>query len=411
MQGNRSVPFARLRGDRRGVALPLALFGLVAITIMVTAVLMTSTTEAAMSNANLDATRTLYAAEGAVQAYVASQGAGLTAVTDLDWQIPGTTEQARINVVRLGRIPGNVTVVPPFGPTDRYSVTAEPLVNGRPGRGVVAMVSLPSTFTNMDLNVNSGATVGSDLNVGGNSKVVDRSTACSDTTGSAAVTHADGTNVTTSGSGTISGAVQESQFSGTAFVDWVLNGRTLEEFARVSQIKFGPMLDAQDFPSNARAQWNATDTRMRWGCPTGVGINCSAAGADTLKYPSIAVDAKGGAIDLQGDHGQGVLIVMNGSLKISGNFMFKGIIIVEGYTEITGTGGKTTSKIEGALVSLGQNTSERTRIDESQTKGNAVISYNRCQVESAQEAFNKNQLENPTFQPPQASFAWYELIR
>ncbi|HEU0078732.1 MAG TPA: hypothetical protein VFQ76_13855, partial [Longimicrobiaceae bacterium] len=142
-------------------------------------------------------------------------------------------------------------------------------------------------------------------------------------------------------------------------------------------------------------------------------VNCAAAGAgaDTLKYPSIAVDANGGAIDLQGDHGQGILIVMNGSLKISGNFLFKGIIIVEGYTEITGTAGKTTSKVEGALVALGQNTTQTNKIDESVTKGNAVISYNRCQVKTAQDAFNARQLNNPTFTAPQASFAWFELVR
>lgn len=410
MHGNRPAPFARLH-DRSGVALPLALFGLVAITIMLTATLLTSTTEAAMSNANLDATRTLYTAEGAVQAYVASRGANLLPVTNLDWTIPGTTDRARINVVLVGRVPGNIAVDPPFGPTDRYAVTAEPLVNGRAGRGVVAMVTLPSGFRNMNLNVNAGATVGSDLNVGGNSKVVDRSAACSDTTGSAAVTHADGTSVTTSGSGTISGAVQENSRSGYEFVNWVLNGRTLAEFSEVAEIKFGPLLGANPFPTSAKAAWNASDPRMRWGCPTGVGVDCSTAGADTLKYPSIAVDANGGAIDLQGDHGQGILIVRNGSLKISGNFMFKGIIIVEGYTEITGTGGKTTSKVEGALVSLGQNTSQSSRIDESETKGNAVISYNRCQVETAQDAFNQRQLINPTFRAPQPSFAWFELIR
>ena len=410
MNGNRSASFARLR-DRSGVALPLALFGLVAVTILVTTALLTSTTEAAMSNANLDATRTLYVAEGAVQAYVASQGANLRSVTNLEWTIPGTTDKARINVVRVGRIPGNIAADPPYGPTDRYAVTAEPLVNGRAGRGVVAMVTLPSGFTNMDLNVNAGATVGSDLNVGGNSKVVDRSTACADTSGSVAVTHADGTAVTTSGSGTISGAVQESSLSGQAFVEYVLNGRTLREFAEVAEIKFGPMLGAASFPTNARASWNATDTRMRWGCPTGVGVTCTTAGADTLKYPSIAVDAEGGSIDLQGDHGQGILIVMNGSFKITGNFVFKGIIIVEGYTEITGTAGKTTSKVEGALVSLGHNTTQTNKIDESVTKGNAVISYNRCQVKTAQDAFNQAQLNNPTFRAPQASFAWFEVVR
>lgn len=410
MNGNRTVVTGKLR-DRSGVALPLALLGLVAITVMVTAVLLTSTTEAAMSSANLDATRTLYSAESAVQSYVSMQGAGLTSVTDLDWTIPGTDEQARINAVRVARVPGDVDAPTPYGPTDKYAVSAQPLVNGRPGRGVVAMVTLPSGFTNMNLNVNAGATVGSDLNVGGNSKVVDRSAACADSAGSAAVVHEDGTSVSTSGSGTISGAVQESSLSGHAFVDWVLNGKSLREFAEVSEIKFGPYLNADPFPSSAKAQWNSTDPRMRWGCPVRVGIDCSSAGADTLKYPSVAIDAAGQTIDLQGDHGQGILIVFNGNLKITGNFLYKGIIIVEGFTEISGTGGKTTSKIEGALVALGENTDQQSKIDDSATKGNAVISYNRCEVEAAQDAFNQNQLQNPTFRAPQASFAWHELIR
>lgn len=414
MHGNRFVPLARLRGDRRGVALPLALFGLVAITIMVTAALMTSTTEAAMSNANLDATRTLYAAEGAVQAYVASRGAGLQSVTDLDWQIPGTTERARINVVKLGRIPGNVDVNPPYGPTDRYSVTAEPLLNGRPGRGVVAMVSLPSTFTNMNLNVNAGATVGSDLEVGGNSRVVDRSQSCADSLNSNAVVHADGTKVSTSGSGTISGAVEESQLSGRDFIDWILNGKSLEQFAQASQIKFGAMLGESPFPSNAKPQWNSSDPKLRWGCPDGMAeINCRNV-PDSVRtfYPSIAIDAERQTIGLQGDHGQGVLIILNGNLKITGNFLFNGIIIVQGFTEIAGTGGQTTrTKIEGALVSLGEDTDQKSKIAESETKGNAVISYNRCQVNTVQAAFNKRQLDYPIPLAPEATFAWYELVR
>lgn len=413
MTGNRMVPTGKLR-DRSGVALPLALFGLVAVTVMVTAALLTSTTEAAMSGANLDATRTLYTAESAVQSYVAMQGAGLQSVTDFDWTVPGTTDLARINVVRVARVPGDLTANPPYGHTDKYAVSAQPLVNGRPGRGVVAMVTLPSGFTQMNLNVNAGATVGSDLTVGGNSKVVDRSASCADSLGAAAVVHESGTAVVTEGSGTISGAVEESTLSGHDFVRWILNGKSLYEYASVAEIQFGPMFGKELFPSSAKARWDATNPKLRWGCPAGMeNLNCASAGSQTTYYPSIAIDANGGLVDLQGDHGQGVLMILNGNLKIQGNFLFNGIVIVEGYTEIAGTGGNNTTKtkIEGALVSLGENTSQTSKIAESATMGNAVISYNRCQVKSAQDAFNQNQLANPTFRAPQASFAWHELIR
>ena len=32
---------------------------------------------------------------------------------------------------------------------------------------------------------------------------------------------------------------------------------------------------------------------------------------------------------INGDYGQGILIVVNGSLKIQGNFIFRGIVLVE----------------------------------------------------------------------------------
>ena len=406
-----SVP--RLLRDRSGVALPLALLGLVLVTLMVTAALLTSTTEAALSNANLDATRALYAAEGAVQSYVAEQGAGLASVTNRRWQVPGTTDSALVNVVRIARIPGDATLNPPRGPTDRYAVWAQPLSRGRAGRGVVAMVTLPSAFTNMNLNVNAGATVGSDLNVGGNSKVVDRSTACTDTTGSAAVTHEAGTSVSTSGSGTISGAVVESQHSGAAFVSAILNGYTLRQYAELAEIKFGPLLKAGDFPTSARVRSDASNVKLRWGCPTGMGAGCKTQfPEDTLKFPSVAIDAKGGTVDVQGDYGQGILMVLNGNLRITGNFLYKGILIVEGFTEITGTGGQTSSKIEGALISLGEGTSQQSKIDESATQGNAVVSYNRCMVQTAQQAYVQQQMASPTFQQPsQPTFAWFEIVR
>jgi hypothetical protein len=247
--------------------------------------------------------------------------------------------------------------------------------------------------------------------VGGSSKVIDNSTICSDTVGAGAVKHANGTDVDESGSGDIEGEVRESQNAGQAFIDEILGaGKSLDDFANLADIKFGPKFGQADFPNNAKAQWDATDTRMRWGCPTQMGITCTDTAAIKY-YPIVAIDAKGGTVDLQGDHGQGILIVVNGSLKITGNFLFKGIMLIDGYIDMTGTGGKTGSKIEGSVVAFGRNTNQASRVDESQSSGNAVIAYNRCEVKEAQNSFNRRARQFPTYSAPSTTFAWFEVVR
>lgn len=404
--------FGRLHG-RRGVALPLALTGLVVVSLLVTTALLTGTTESAISSAQSNGTRSLYDAESAVQNYLstlAGNGQGLT--QGVGNVVLGTAPDTR--TVRITRALLQNEVDGGWNTrTLTASLLAEPLASdGSPmGRAVVAMVRQVGNFNTMSLQVNEGAVVGTDLTVGGNSKVIDRSTQCSDTLGAGAVLHADDAQVRESGSGDIQGAVRESDKSGQAFVDYILKGRTLVQFAQLANIKFGPMFSKPAFPTSARAQWNATDSIYRWGCPTGMGIDCSEAGTATGFYPVVAIDAGGGVVDLQGDHGQGILIILNGSLQITGNFKFKGIMLIDGYIDMSGTGGQTGSKIEGSVVAFGRNTERGSRVDESETQGNAVISYNRCEVNAAQEAYNRMARENPVYAAPSTTFAWFEVVR
>lgn len=402
---------ARLRG-RRGVALPLALTGLVVVSLLVTTALLTGTTESAISSAQANGTRSLYDAESAMQNYLSTvmgTGQGLAVGERTVQLVDGTNRRSvRITTALLeNRTPTPDTRVL------TASLLAEPLgTDGTPtGRAVVAMVRQDASYALMDLNVNEGAVVGSDLTVGGNSKVIDKSTLCTDTVGAGAVLHADNTTVRENGSGDIQGAVRESQHAGQAFVNHVLDGRTLPQFAQLADIKFGPMFGKPSFWNSARPSFNADSASLRWGCPTGMGIDCSNAGTAATYYPVIAIDANGGVVDLQGEHGQGILIILNGSMQITGNFRFKGIMLIDGYIDMSGTGGQTGSKIEGAVVAFGNNTNRNSRVDESETQGNAVISYNRCEVNAAQEAYNQRARENPVYSPPTTTFAWYEVVR
>ena len=396
--------------DRRGVALPLALVGLVAVSLLVTTALLTSSTESAISLAQTNSALSLYDAETGLQGYLRQNieaGVGLAADTTEIELDNGRSVRVTAAVLHNRNDAANTTV------TRTVSLLAEPLDDdGDPvGRAVIAMVRQAGVFTTMELNVNEGAVVGSDLQVGGNSKVIDNSTICSDTVGAGAVKHADGTNVSENGSGDIQGEVTESENAGQAFVEEVLGaGKTLYDFAELADIQFGTFFDEPAFPTNARAKWDASNPKMRWGCPTQMGVSCPS-GADTTYYPIVAVDAGGGAIDLQGDHGQGILIVVNGSLKITGNFRFKGLLLIEGYIDMSGTGGTTGSKIEGSVIAFGEGTDQRSRVDESETSGNAVIAYNRCAVNDAQDAFNRRSQQFPRYQAPSTTFAWYEVVR
>ncbi|HVH13694.1 MAG TPA: hypothetical protein VM759_11610, partial [Longimicrobium sp.] len=66
---------------RRGIALPVALVGLVAVSLLVTTALLTSSTEFAISAANTAGSRALYTAENGMQEFVrlmATQPAAIT---------------------------------------------------------------------------------------------------------------------------------------------------------------------------------------------------------------------------------------------------------------------------------------------------------------------------------------------
>lgn len=405
-----TTEIARLR-SRRGVALPLALTGLVVVSLLVTSAVLTSSTESAIAGAQQGAARSLYDAEGGLNQRLQTLLANGQMLTS------GTANVVLPENNRTVQITTTIFQDQWNADNDIHTVTAslmaEPL-NGsnQPfGRAVVAMVQQRASLALMSLNVNEGAVVGSDLTVGGNSKVIDRSTLCSDSVGGGAVLHADNATVRESGSGDIQGAVRESQHTGQDFVNHVLDGRSLEQFAALADIKFGAKFGTAAFPTNARPSATSSDARFNWGCPTGMSSVTCPNTASTTYYPVVAIDAGGGVVDIQGDYGQGILIILNGSMQITGNFQFKGIILIDGYIDMSGTGGRTGSKIEGSVIAFGNNTNRGSRVDESETQGNAVISYNRCEVNAAQNAYNARARANPTYTLPATGFAWYEVVR
>jgi hypothetical protein len=120
----------------------------------------------------------------------------------------------------------------------------------------------------------------------------------------------------------------------------------------------------------------------------------------------VSIDANGGKVVLEGDHGQGVLVIHNGSLEIKGNVNYSGIIVVEQDLVVQGTGGGGGVKIEGAVVALGENSTVQDNVS-----GNATIIFNRCVTVEALEGANAHRLAAAPQTFPSQTSSWFEYIR
>ncbi len=158
----------RLIRSREGVALPVALLSLIAVTILVTSVLLSSSTEGVLSIAHQDATRGLFNAEGAIEAYIAQSQLTLEQ-KNVRYLPPGGSvrDSVLLAVSVLGEYPSPIQGFP----NDFvFSVAATPV---RGGRRVVAMIHKVNAPINM--NVEGGLISGDDVNAKGNSTISDGS--------------------------------------------------------------------------------------------------------------------------------------------------------------------------------------------------------------------------------------------
>jgi hypothetical protein len=109
-----------------------------------------------------------------------------------------------------------------------------------------------------------------------------------------------------------------------------------------------------------------------------------------------------------GDHGHGMLIVINGRLTIQGGFIFEGVIVGEQDIDISGTG----NKISGAVISQNNvNLMQQAANDSTTTiTGDAVIVSNRCAINQVAQVLNPN-FGNLTVGSNTRAFAWAEIVR
>lgn len=133
-------------------------------------------------------------------------------------------------------------------------------------------------------------------------------------------------------------------------------------------------------PSSTGGQCNQADPN-NWGSPLQPTASCGG------YFPVVWVE---GDLTVNGVQGQGVLLV-NGDLDVQGGFEFYGPVLVKGRLSTQGTGGHFQGGVIAANVDLDQNT----------ILGNAVINYSSCAIARA--------LQNSAPAAPLRSRSWANL--
>jgi Tfp pilus assembly protein PilX len=389
--------------DQRGIALPVALLALVAVTLMVTTVMLTSSSEGAIARAHVDATQSLYDAETGLVRYAMAFAQSQTAFTagTSNFDLAGTGRSVAVTRVRLSR-----QVLSDSSNYDTWALTAEGIRSGEAsGRAVTAMVFQRTPSVNLGLNIASAITLGGDLDVNGNAFTVNgASAACRNDGGVQAVQMADSSQINVSGNenkwdnfvGSDSGqatsgqaAIDSSHLSRAALASQVLGGKTVTQIAQLVP---------------ASKKWCmslvAGQCAYRSGSPL---ANRPIWPGDQPVADSISViDGNGGNVNVHS--GKGVLIITNGNLIMNGNDAFNGIIIVEGNFTLSGT-----PTVTGALISLAMNGQNSIVQDESAiAQGHVTVQFNQCTVNQAVSSF-ANQASPYT--TSSTTFAWAEMVR
>ena len=396
---------SKLKGTK-GVALPVALFGLIVVSILMTSALVTSSTELALSRAHQTGMEELYAADGALERFVAGKAAMVANI------------EARL-------VSGTYTISAPGG--KGYSVTVSKLFEGSPeaisggyrrselfslavspvsgrGRNLVSFLEVSRSASDLSFSIDSGLTLGGDAAISESATISDGSVteaACDSASADGAIRHADGAQVSSDGSpGAIQGNVVQDTAGSPAVMAHMLNGLDLAELSESATFRFGPMFGADAFADNVSQ--SAVRADHRWGCPAQLVAGCTP--EQSAFYPTIVIDAEGGIVDITAEHGQGMLLIRNGSVRIGGDFRFAGIIMVEGSLHMTGT-----SRIEGAAVAFDGVSGEIG--DPSSFSGSSAIRFSQCEIIEAQRSLTIASLDGAPQTMESPTFAWFEVIR
>lgn len=385
------VRIPRLQGDERGVALPLALVGLVAVTLLVSTALVTSTIELAISSAHQAATESLYLAEGGLEAFVAARGTVLHEIAgtgSIDFSPPGGAP-VQITVVHLGnRQTADSTSLRLF------SVRSTPAQGGRSVAAQVTQMLVPPRP--LALDITSALMAGGHLDVAGtDARVNGRPLDAACGAGGAAVRVSGEAEVAASAEGistTFLGVDSEgNEVQGEFAID-----RTGPGGGDLHREFLGGMM-LEQLIGNVPAS-------HRWGRAFSPPVGPARRFSGRVGEGVAVVDGEGGSVRVDG--GRGVLIILNGDLDMTGDARFDGVIIVGGRFRLDGR-----ARIHGSLIALSGDIGDGSDLPRrSSIAGSARVQYDRCAVDDGVREFNDIARESPV-PVVLPTFAWQEVVR
>lgn len=387
--------------DRRGIALPVALLALVALTLMVTTVMITSGSQGAAATAHVDATQSLYDAEAGLQSYVMTAATAQQAFTvgSSDVDVPGTTRDVRVTRAILYS-----QGVAPAAVYRTWAITAEGIRGTTvSGRAITALVRQYSQTTNLALNIQSAITLGGDLDVNGNAFTVNgRSSDCRTDAGVQAVQMSDSSRINVSGNenkfDNFTGSDGTNNTTGRAAID----STSLTRTQLANQVLGNKTLAQIVATVPAAKKWCSSATTCQYKSGSPLANRPLWPGTMPLTDSVAVIDGNGGDVEVEG--GTGLLIITNGSLVMNGNAVFNGIIIVEGNFTLSGT-----PTVGGAVISLAMNGRNEIIQDASAiAEGHVTVQFNQCTVNSAVDAFARAATAITT---SSTTFGWSEMVR
>ena len=421
------------RFGTRGFALPLALLGLILVSVLMTSVLLSSTAEVSSSGAQQDATRSLYRSAGAIDAYVAANVPRFQAGTVPLGVAATAGDGGTVQTTLLSRTPHPTLA----GSTiDVFSLRGEPTGGGR---AVLAMVRVSPFQFGIDEAVRVGGgtfdpTGGGTISDGRDSESCSQARRATN-----AIMHADTTTVAPSNNVTVIGNISNSGMTSAQQIHAALGGMTIREFMRSLVARGWGADKLATYGGNNNGIWpNApaftgtgndvptswyssgglnlarpgTD-RYNWYCPGkmhNAGTNSTkcweAVGIDTLKNKFQLIDGGNSDVTLQGGHGQGMILVINGGVRINGGFVFRGVIVAENDVDIQGSG----NKIEGAILSQNEVRVSRPNDTDSDFSGSVTVRYNACAIDRVIADVN-DPGAGASPRVVSRTFGWSEIVR
>ncbi len=401
---------ARIRDlGEHGVALPMALFGLLALSVLVTSALLTASTELALSRAQQEATRALYEADGALERFVADRASRDAEEMGLDGQLAagehihsGPDGSAfRLSVAELneGGLSESNGVIER---RDVFAIIATP--GDGWGRSVGALVEAARTIEWSAFDIDAATTFGVNTMIEPGATISTRSPGdapCDSVVAASAIRSSNGVSLVVGSGANVNGAIVTDSVSSTNLFRRALGGRSIDELAGHADIRYGPRFGEPAY-SGLASQW-AGDAKHRWGCPASLVLNCLAGQGEYM--PVVAIDAGGGTVDISGEHGQGVIIVLGGNLHLRGGFAFGGLVVVEGAVTTSGS-----VVIEGAILAMGDSVSTLSRT--SLISGaNSVIRFSECRIREAERSLALRALDAAPRGIASPTFGWFEVVR